>query len=105
MSPPLLSLQAFAVFSVKPTGAEHKVSVEPVFYPTFRTVADCKEQVLVWARGQYKQVMGLQVQVMKPETWAPNWRADVFRDGELLAHIRMTEPRTAAPTVQEGLFP
>lgn len=105
MSRPLLVLDARAVFKVKPTGAEHKVSAEPNFCPRFRTVAECTEQVSKWARGQYEDSMGLDVHVMKPEAWAPNWRADVFRRGELLANVVMTPPREKPATKQEGLFP
>lgn len=105
MSRPLLVLDARAVFKVKPTGDERKVSVAPSFKAEFRTAAECTKRIEVWARGQYTDSMGLVVHVMKPEAWAPHWRADVFRRGELLAHIEMVTPRASTTPVQEGLIP
>lgn len=98
-------LDARAVFKVKPSGDERKVSVAPAFRAEFRTAAECSQKVLTWARGQYKSAAGIHVHVMKPEAWAPNWRADVFRRGELLANVVMTPPREKPATKQEGLFP
>lgn len=104
MSRPLLVLDARAVFKVKPTGDERKVSVAPSFTAEFRTAQECERKVLTWARGQYKNVTGLQVHVMKPEVWHPHWRADVMRAGEVLAHIEMTPPKIKDSQKQEGLF-
>lgn len=105
MSRELLVLDARAVFKVKPSGDERKVSVAPSFRAEFRTAAECQKKIMAWAIGQYKSAAGLHVHVMKPEVWHPFWRADVLRGDAVLAHIEMTPPRRTAAPDQEGLFP
>lgn len=105
MGRPLLVLEARAVFKVKPHGNDRKVSVEPSFRAEFRTPAECAKKVKEWAIGQYKSAAGLHVNVMPPEKWHPNWRADLLRDGAVLAQIEMTTPRPPVAPEQPGLFP
>ncbi|WP_315913605.1 hypothetical protein [Arthrobacter sp. lap29] len=95
MSRDLVELDAYVVFK-NPLPGERKKLVKASFQTSFRTVSKCKQDILKWARGQYQSATGLAVDVFKPDLRNPHYRAELLRDGEVLAHISLT-PRSSAP--------
>lgn len=103
MSVELKDLEAHVVFK-NPRPGERKKMVKASFETKFRTVSECRADVLTWARGQYESAADLHVDVFKPDARHKHWRADLLRGTEVLARISLTPRRAPEAPSAAAMF-
>jgi len=100
---PVQDLEGHVVF-VDPVPGQRKAMVKASFVTRFRTTAQCKRDILLWARGQYTSSADLHVNLFKPDRKNPHWRADLIRGSVVLARISLTPHRERPALETQGLF-